>query len=599
MKEKRKLQTYVLLFLIILFFIILITLLVVNYINNKEYVLSNKYSFSETRFTSFDLTEEEKVNINLFLDNRIYEDEYFFGFRDFDEEVDLYTVHAFLSIAKQLNNQDIINLFKPKLSFLVNYDYTNLGFLDTLYYTDICKTLEISFDYNKIEESLEKFYDIDVGLFFVNSKSDFINVKIIATLMCWETLSEIHASTKFNITNSLIDIFNKYSFKLPKDNQTLYNSGGDIIYTMNKLNLLEEMDLNNLKNWFDEWEHEYLEMDLNNLSTALVYSNFLDIAYIFDPNYNNYKLQTYYNELDENNLEEIKDYKMFYNVIRNINMNNINFNNQLIEKILSEIDTLDIIKKDISLAATVHGLLISKNSDFSYNKEKVKNFIAYNYNQLTLTENSESLINLLYYNVILDELVNNFHITCEEEIIQSYLNHILKSLDYNENIINEIRISRKAIELIADLQIHNYNVKITNKQKNKIENALKDFIKNKDNINNSLIIDIFLINDLLKLNLISNNEFLTIHNSLIKDNGNVIYKDDKIPADLFTTYMFQTCFDVIGNNQYLEQKIDFALSLKYEEGIYLPYSSSNKEEIDLYSILYGNSLAKLERQNEK
>ncbi|MDR2267410.1 MAG: hypothetical protein LBE09_07525 [Christensenellaceae bacterium] len=574
--------------------IALSTFLIVDYANNKTYNLKYKYSFSTTRYANFTLNDEEKTNINKYLENMVYEDENFYGFSGIAKVIDFYNINALFNLLTEMGNETIIQDLISKLPFFENYDFSNLSFLDLVYFINISKIMNLAYNTEKIYSSLQKFYDSDTGLFFPFAENDFINVKIVATILLCKSLPEISTKAIFNIKDAITSIFTSYSFKNPSEKSTFYNSGGDIIYALSVLNLTENVNLSNLAEWFTLWNNEYKTLSINNFQDALQFSNFYDIAIIFDPNYSNEKLQNFYDALATDKASEVEDYLMFYNIIKNVDHTaNTNFNTELLRIIKSNVDENNYMFSEISLIDTVYGVMLAINSGFSLNKEKLNNYVRYNYYAIEQTNNISDATNILYYNLILEQQVNNYNVQYDSARIQKIINDLLKSFKYKDNLVDDIILTSQIVEIISDLQAHNANIKISYKQRDKISKAVKKLLEDDDKVNSYLIIDLFYIDDLLNLELIPHRKFLSVHDNLLLDKGNRMYNVDGVPADILTTYNFEACMNVFTNYGNLDDKKEYVAMLKESEGIYMSYIGSGSSEINLMSVFCGNAINKI------
>lgn len=279
-----------------------------------------------------------------------------------------------------------------------------------------------------------------------------------------------------------------------------------------------------------------------------------------------------------------------------------NINNLLAEKVYEDgkYYGFKADNEKIDLQSTLYGILLADKSGFQYNKDKVQNFINQNYQFIEESREPLEITNYLYYTIILDQIINNFDVKYNSDFIQKKADYVLKNIKYDyENAEESIQETRKILEIIMDLQIHNVDVHITEKQRKKIKKGLKAYWKQEELTNSFLITDMYIINDILNLDIVNTDDFNRIHNLLLSNSGNKMYNDKSMAADIFTTYKFEICLERMNNYNFLEEKQKFARSLKIKEGIYCLYDDSENLLIELASVVYGNIICKEEIGGDK
>lgn len=592
-KRKTSLTTISLILLILIAIITLVIFFVVKNNNESSFYFKEPYSFSETRDTTFDLTDLEKNNINKYLENSKYENDQLYGFTSFNPIIDLYNANYMINLINVYENQNLKNELGSKLKFIESIDYENLSFIDLLYYINILKKLGKEFVRDDIFTSLKKYYNSAEKLFFAFGDNDLKNIKIVATSMCLDIFPEILESGIFDVESGLQTAFNEYTFLLPSDQNTFYNSGGDIIFACNQVNLIRDTDKNTLNSWFNDWKIVYDQNEIDTIFTAVQYSNFLDIAKIFDSNYSSIKLQNFYNTLTKDDIILSDDYQIFLSVLKNINANeNTVFKSALLSKLQDSVSVSDFATNEIDIIATTYGVLLAKNTGFEVDKVKLQNLIRSSYSALDNINSTAIAVDILYYTIILDQQMNNFSNSFDQNKIQSLVNGMLDSLNYGDYIVDDLITARKIIEIIADSTMHNKKLSINNAQRKKISNAIKKYIKANDVKATSLITDLFYLSDLLELKLIHSDDLINANSTLIKEKGNVMYLNKDIPSDILTTKEFLSCLTVLDKNESLKDKQEFANSLVKEDGVFLPYKNAEDYEINLKTILFGNVITK-------
>lgn len=584
----------------ILFIVIMGMILCLYYYNNRNFVMKEKYSFSEGNMIEGSVTKEECENINSLLAENVYENDKYYGFNDNKENVDFYTANAFAKIAVTLKNDDMVNLLCSKLLFLNNINTDSMNILNLIYYVNICKSLGIYYNPDIIFNSLKKYYDSNDKLFYLNSEKDSINIKITLTALCCNTIKENELFDIFDIKEGVVAAYNDYKFDT-SGVSSLYNSGGDILHCLNVIGEIDMIDLQKHKSWFENWKNQYESMNIESVESLLQYSEFYKIAKIFDKNYSNEKIKRFYDSMNGEYLVEDMDYFMLVNSIENIDeYNNFDFNSILLDKIKGCIQRGELFESKIDVQSTLYGILLADKSGFQYNKDKVQNYINQNYQLIEESRDPLEITNYLYYTIILEQIINNFNVKYDSSFIQKKVDYVLKNIKYDyENGEESIQETRKILEIIMDLQIHNVDIQITEKQRKKIKKGLKSCWKQEELTNSFFITDMYIISDILKLDIVNTDDFNQIHNRLLSDGGNKMYNDKTMAADIFTTYKFEICLERMNNYDYLEEKKKFAESLKIKEGIYCLYNDSENLVIELASVLYGNIICKQEIGGDK
>ncbi len=585
---------------IFLFIVILGIILFLYYYNNRIYIMKDKNSFIEGNIIEGSLSEAECININSLLREKVYEDDEYYGFNDNKENVDLYTANTFVKIAVTLQDNDMINLLNSKLQFLSNVNTDSMNMLNLIYYVNICEALDIHYNLGQIYNNLQKYYDNNDRLFYLNSENDSINIKITITALCCNAIKDNELFNIFDLKKGVITAYDHYTFET-SGTSSLYNSGGDILYCLDVIGEVDKIDLHKHKSWFEYWKNQYEVMNIEDVESLLQYSEFFKIAKIFDKDYSNQKLKKSYDSMSDGYLSEELDYFMLINSIENIDVyDNAVFNSVLLENVEEHIRRGKLFEAKIDLQSTLYGILLADKSGFQYNKEKLQNFINQNYQLIEESRDTPEITNYLYYTIILDQIANNFNVNYNSNFIQEKIDFVLKNIKYGtENGAESIEETRKILEIIMDLQIHNVDVHITEKQRKKISKGLKSCWNREELKNSFLITDMYIISDILKLDIVKPDDFIQVHNLLLSNGGNKMKKDELMAADIFTTYKFEVCLERMNDYTCLEDKKQFAESLKIKEGIYCLYDDSEDMLIELASVLYGNTICKREIGGDK
>lgn len=215
-----------------------------------------------------------------------------------------------------------------------------------------------------------------------------------------------------------------------------------------------------------------------------------------------------------------------------------------------------------------------------------------NYEDIKNIEDKYEKIQTLYYNLIIDEIINNYSISCDINYLQKIIDNSFKELNASNQKEKDIIAIRQILEIVEDLQIHGIDLKISNKQRNKMGEITKSIIKCDNILSSYLITDIYFINNILNLNLVSDKDILTIHQKLSRDGGNLMLIDDNLQPDIITTFKFEICLEQIGDFNYLNDKKKYVASLLTNPGLYKLSSGNENSQNELAAILYANSLEK-------
>lgn len=589
-KNKKKNRNIIVIIIIVLIIIALACFILTKFKQDEKAVI-NSYSFSEMNLPSLSTIPYD--NINDVLESLYIENDKFCGFAgDSYESVDLYTANSIVCIADILPDFDN-SILKDKLKFLSDSNLEDFDFLNLTYYIDLCRLLEIDLNYSIINEALNKYYDKTENLFFLDSENDSINIKLIATALVKSVMKDNLSFEIFSVENGIKKAYEDYAF-LTENDITLYNSGGDILYCISVFDMKDILDISELSDWFDYWEKIYNEIEIDSTMAALQYSEFLNIARIFEPNYSNEKIKKFYYDLTEQDINETDDFYVLYNALKNIDiLDDKKVNQYLSNQIMNIIasDSFVVLKTDVK--STVYGVLLSQNSGFSYDDNKIKNYINQIYNRDMSSESIYERSSNLYYTLILEQLIYNYDVDYNVTYLQEQIDTLLKEMEYSpQSIVSDIISTRRLVEIVSDLQIFDVNLKLTSSQVKKIEKGIKSAL-NEDILKNSVIInDIFIINEILSLDEISGKTLTEVYNNLTVDGGSKATTESDVAPDIISTFQFYSSFCKMNNFENLKKQKDFVSTLEIEEGIFLPDKSSN--EIDLSVITYGNAISVFE-----
>ena len=324
----------------------------------------------------FDL--EQTQNINNILEEKYVAVNNRAGFSAFSDNISLYEMYGIYKLADSINNNEIKDTLKNNIEDLKKIDITNLDMLNLYYYLFLCKEYNVSVNVNAIKSVLDKHYDNDMHLFNIFGENDLLANKIWISGNVLTVLSDLD----YDIQNGLSKVFSTYQFKLPISGDTLYNSGGDIIYALNQNGLLDLIVRSNMNDWFEAWEEEYSDFSIKDDSTALIYSSFLDIVEIFAPDSldSNDLMQKYFESLLVSQIPDSFDPNLWSTIMKYVKtpQNNMEIFNRILSSANEDISNLVISNKNIDVAETAFGIALANATGFEINKDYINNtFISY------------------------------------------------------------------------------------------------------------------------------------------------------------------------------------------------------------------------------
>lgn len=406
------------------------------------------------------------------------------------------------------------------------------------------------------------------------------------------------SSDFFSPEEGIEQAYENYNF-LTEDEVTLYNSGGDILYCISVFNMNDIVDKVILTDWFKYWEKIYSNTDIDSAISALQYSEYINLAKIFEPDYSVKKIQDYYDGLSEDDMGDVEDLYVLYNTLRNIDsLGNTVVNELISNKISSIINSDNFVKLDIDVKSTVYGVILARNSGYLLNEEKIKNYIEQIYTRDDSSETIYDRVYYLYYNLILDQLINGYDQNYNASYFQKQIDEMLKTIDYSsQSMAADIISTRRIVEIISDLQIFDVDIKLTTAQKNKIKKGFKEALQ-EDAIKNSVLFtDIFIVNKILSLDIVSDEELINIYNELTINGGTRAAADSGLVPDIITTFQFYSSLDMVNNYEYLQDQKKFIESLEKNDSIYV--LDENSTELDLSVITFGNAIYSYEPGDDK
>ena len=564
---------------------------------NREVDLQN-YSFSETHDINFTLNDLEKKNINDELLRLCINDEKYYGFTDKKSaKIDLYQAYSVVNLLSVIPNSDMIFL-QERLSFLSSVNIEQFDFLNLMYYIDISQKLNINLNYLSVNNALRKYYDHDENLFYVDDEKNSINIKIVATAMVKNILKENLSDELFAPELGIKKAYNEYDF-LTQNDVTLYNSGGDILYCISIYEMNNIIDKSDLMGWYEYWKAIYESTEINSQVCAVQYAEYLNVAKVFESNYSMEKLQKYYDSLSVASIERFDELNILYNFMKNIDVSrNKEVLSMLSDKIIEATEKDNFIVSNIDVKSTAFGVMLAKKSGFEINEDKVNNYMIDNYKEVFSSEQIYERTLNLYYNLILDQLINGYEQEYDCTYFQSQVDEILELLDYSSrSMAADIISTRRIVEIVSDLQIFDVDIKLKYGQKKKIQKAIEEAVKINDIKNSVLINDLYIIDSILSLGVVSEKNVMNIYDALSTDGGTCAIIEDEVIADINTTYQFYVSLGRMNQYEYLNQQQKFVEYLRIKEGIYK--LDNRNSYFDFVTVVYGNTISSAQIGGDK
>lgn len=575
--------------------VILVLVVVISIVSVKLYrnqsVEVKKYSFSEMNISQ--LSDLNEGNISSVLDLRYVENDRCCGFSDSSSmTTDLYVANSVVNLSRLMPGCDM-KAIKETLSFVSSINIEDLDFLNLMYYVCVCDALDLDIDYPKVNEKLSDYYDDGMDMFYIDSESDSVNIKLIVTAMVKTIMKENLSVELFSPQRGVENVYASYSF-MTEDEITFYNSGGDILYCISVFGMNDIVDVNQLMQWFEHWEEIYDRIEIDSITAALQYSEFINVARIFEPNYPITKLQDYYDNLTVKDLGETDDLYVYYNVFRNIDtLDNSEVNGYLKDGMTEIIESDSFVTLDIDIKSTVYGVLLGQEIGYSYDVEKLGNYVEQIYEADHSDATTYDKVSDLYYGLILDQLVNGYDQAYSKDYYQAQVDRLLDEIEYQEETLAAYIISvRRIVEIVSDLQLFGVDINLTRMQKNEIEDGLGLALENNLVRNSVLINDIYIVDEILSLGIITDNEFADAYNKLTVDGGSMSITGEEVIPDIESTFSFFSSLCMMNNYEYIQQQKEYVETLEIDDSVYVQCEGS--EEIDLAMIVHGNAIRSYE-----
>ena len=565
----------------------------------KKINLPEKYTISDLDCAGLYLSSDDKKCLNEYISNWYYEDTTVCGFVS-NNNVDFYVAYNVVRTLKLLKDSETLSSIKNDLKFMETVNVKGYDILNILYYKYICDAFDFTYNKSVIKEVLYNYFDPNYNLFFLSSINDNLPLKHVVSALVIDICKDLIEEKIDLMVESAKEMLDSTTFE--KDlSKTLYSTGGSILYYCDKL----DMDLSDIvsqhEDWIEFWGDFYEKSFKNAIEYIIVYSEYLEIALIFDENYSRDKIDNFYNNITYNSIERLDDIQYVYNSVINCsNLNNIEVNKYILAKTKTIIDN-SLFNKEINARATAFGIAISNFTGFEYNKEKINNFLKNKYNNLLENDDKYYIAENLYYLIGIDQLVNGLskH-TYEQFDIQNIINVLLNSFKYGSDAnYQDIMAERYVVELISALEIFSNEGFITEKQYNNLKKTVEEGLNNVEILNSVYFVFLKNIDYRMGLNLIDDQKTLECINKLNISTG---FKSstNQNNADLYSTFQFVKCIEASNLNEAKSLIEDIYVDIDYEN---MKYSFLNQIEpfnvMAIYMAHYINNVKNNLYANEK
>lgn len=534
------------------------------------------------------LEKSEKTVINEYLHSCYYENDNLAGFITGDfGSLSLYNALYCAKLADIMGDSAQLEIIKKHLNFLGKCKTEEFDVLNLVYFVGLCNLLDYPYDYTSISVRFHEFYDEKTGLFFLNSEDDQLSLKIAFTSLVIDNCSELLSAYIPTIIRSASELLDSYAFSMDGSN-TFYNAGGCILYLCTELGLDISYKKTELSAWFDYWEKKYENSDKMSLSDFLSYIEYYKVASKLVDEYRQDKIYNFYNSISKEQINEISDMQMLYNIYKCVEAPENSEVNELMAKKNDYIVSCGLYAEKIDLKTSAFCVGLAKWSGFEYDAEKINNLIENEYEYWDEEASEYEKAEKMYYLIALDQLVNPmFEYHYSEEKIQEIIDDILAGIEKSdESIIRKIEITRMVSEIVADVQIFRADVKLSKKQVRIIKKVISQGMKN-DEIRESVsIVSLAVVNNILGLSMIDEELILEAFDKLKDENGIKQYVTDEYEADIYATYLFQKIFELYYSDNEINEISQYKGKFATSTGLY-SYRNGDEYGYDAASIYFG------------
>ncbi len=588
MQNKKSLNILILITVLLIIVFIGATLVLKYNMGKKDEIFFS--DFTEKYYSNFiELDEKEKENINIELEKSYIEDDYRAGFSKYEVKQNIEEIYNKLIVAYQMNNEDLINDIKNiyiEETSKRKINLQTLSILDLVYYLKLSKLIDFSIDEEEVYNQVLKYYDESDNLFFINNENDNLADKIIITSKVVEALND-NALLQVDIVPQSIEklekIYFAYNFKNYTDESTLYNSGAEIIYALNKVKS-EVTITNNHISWLNSWENNTI--NINSMFEALRFIQFVEISNILGIEKSTHNLEKYLDTLVLD--EEFDDFSFISDLNMLVELEKYReLSISVIDNLETRLSNFSLFKENIDIQNTFYGYILAKKSDFIIDEEKIKATIDEYYSVIKNLTQPDKLLHTLYYTVLMDKILNNGFLSVEKSLVIEKL-----EIFYSSEL--PISQTRLVIEIASSLA-YDGKMHLKSSYIKKIHNNIREILYSDENYDYSEIVDAFITNAYLNnmKQTVSTSDFNKIKNSL-GYKGGYKYKSTDETAYVSSTYYVMKIYYILEDLNFasnlFEENRTFVSSLKLKEGIYL--ETRINEEINLNTIYYGNAISK-------
>lgn len=212
----------------------------------------------------------------------------------------------------------------------------------------------------------------------------------------------------------------------------------------------------------------------------------MDIVEIFAPDSldSNDLMQKYFESLLVSQIPDSFDPNLWSTIMKYVKtpQNNMEIFNRILSSANEDISNLVISNKNIDVAETAFGIALANATGFEINKDYINNTLNDIYsNYVVKSSDPYDMAYYLYYYLYAFEINNDYspfinNIPFSVSELQNIVNKILDSLTYsNDMIMVDLMTARYTIDVIANMNLFNVDLHISNKQAKKIINALSKF----------------------------------------------------------------------------------------------------------------------------
>lgn len=579
-------------FILALVFLIVIAAAGWVYQTQRPFDFTDRQSLSDVVSPEGAVTPDGEQNIRKLLQSKITETDDRIGFAGDSFGADLYQLNSYVQYCAVFRDEKCLNDLKQKVGSSVLPSPDSLSILNLLYYVNICDTLSLDYSTESVTDRLKDFYDQELHLFYLTDQNNTLHQKITLTAMCVRQIPALRTDPAFSVTEGAKQAYESYQFETTQE-QTFYNSGGDILYLYDRLGLIDSSITDAQTAWFQYWEQVFRATEIRSIADALAWAEYSRIARLFTKDDGHSRLQSYYDRLTAADAEawnrEQADFLMISTAFDSVDTKaNQDVSQYLSQTVRQQIQGELFAQSEIDIQNTAYGLLLKKMANDDIDRDKLQNLITETYRSIASKETISEKINALYYTVIADGLNNGYRYSCDSRFYQSVIDETLKSIDYEKDAYSAVINARKAVELITDLQIHNVGVKLSRRQRTNIKKGMSRLLKKKEITESVCITDLYLLDSMLRTNLVSKETVLSSYRLLEQNGGARTLCTEGAEPDLYSTFRFYVCFLKMNDYSQLSAQQAFARSLQDGEAL---YQASMHDAATLESVYFGNCIA--------